>query len=122
MANNNTTVFNTISNNVLLCSVMFKLIAMIIGVLGNVTVLYTIFLNREKTATSYLVGNLALADLLLCITLYPIWTIDFIQIILTIDIATRICFVSLAVLQCMVFCLLQSPHFLQLQSIVICIS
>ena len=82
---NNTTVFNTISNNVLLCSVMFKLIAMIIGVLGNVTVLYTIFLNREKTTTSYLVGNLALADLLLCITLYPIWTIDFIQIILNID-------------------------------------
>ena len=60
---------------------------MIIGVLGNVTVMiYTIFLNKEKTATSYLVGNLALADLLVCLTLYPIWIVEFIRIILKIDI------------------------------------
>ena len=116
---NNTTVFNTISNNVLLCSVMFKLIAMIIGVLGNVTVLYTIFLNREKTATSYLVGNLALADLLLCITLYPIWTIDFIQIILNIGSDQDLfCKFSRATMHGFLF----ASHFLQLQSIVICIS
>ena len=84
---NNTTVFNTISNNVLLFSVVFKFIVMIIGILGNVTVMiYTIFLNKEKTATSYLVGNLALADLLVCLTLYPIWIVEFIRIILKIDI------------------------------------
>ena len=83
---NNSTVFNTISNYVLLFSVVFKFIAMIIGVLGNVTVMiYTIFLNKEKTGTSYLVGNLALADLLVCLTLYPIWIVEFIQIILNID-------------------------------------
>ena len=83
---NITTVFNTIPNNVLLCSVVFKFIAMIIGVLGNVTVIiHTIFSNKEKTATSYLVGNLALADLLVCLTLYPIWIIEFIQIMLSID-------------------------------------
>ena len=41
---------------------------MIVGVLGNVTVIiYTIFLNKEKTATTYLTGNLALADLLVCL-------------------------------------------------------
>ena len=79
----NTTVFNTFPNNVLLCSIVFKFVAMIIGVLGNATVIiYTIFFNKEKTATSYLVGNLALADLLVCLTFYPTWMIEFIQIIL----------------------------------------
>ena len=75
-----------ITNNVLLYSVMFKFIAMIIGALGNVTVIiHTIFSNKEKTATSYLVGNLALADLLMCLTFYPIWIIEFIQTMLNID-------------------------------------
>ena len=83
---NNTAVFNAIPNNVLLCSVVFKFIAMIIGVLGNVTVIiHTIFSNKEKTATSYLVGNLALADLLVCLTFYPTWIIEFIQTMLNID-------------------------------------
>ena len=77
---------STVSNHVLLCSVVFKFIAMIIGVFGNVTVIiHTIFLTREKTATSYLVGNLALADLLVCLTFYPIWIIEFIQTMLNID-------------------------------------
>ena len=85
-----TTIFmgnNTaISNNVLLGSVVFKLIAMMTGVLGNVTViLCTIFLNKEKTAISYLVGNLALADLLVCLTFYPTWIIEFIQTMLSFD-------------------------------------
>ena len=83
---NNTTVSIPIPNNVLLCSVVFKFIAMIVGVLGNVTVIiHTIFSNKEKTATSYLVGNLALADLLMCLTFYPIWIIEFIQTMLNID-------------------------------------
>ena len=83
---NNTTVSIAIPNNVLLCLVVFKFIAMIIGVLGNVTVIiHTIFSNKEKTATSYLVGNLALADLLVCLTFYPTWIIEFIQIMLNID-------------------------------------
>ena len=83
---NNATVSNTISNNVLMCSIVFKFIAMVVGVLGNVTVIIrTIFFNKEKTATSYLVGNLAFADLLVCLTFYPIWIIEFIQIMLNID-------------------------------------
>ena len=81
---NNTTVSIAIPNNVLLCSLVFKFIAMIIGVLGNVTVIiHTVFSSNEKTATSYLVGNLALADLLVCLT-YPIWMIEFVQIMLNI--------------------------------------
>ena len=82
MANNTT--LHAIPNNVLLCSLVFKFVAMIIGVLGNVTVIiHTIFSNKEKTATSYLVGNLALADLLVCLT-YPIWMIEYFQIMLNI--------------------------------------
>ena len=49
---NNTTNVNTISNNVLLCSVVLKFIAMLIGVLGNVTVviyiIYTIFFRKNN--------------------------------------------------------------------------
>ena len=59
---------------------------MMIGVLGNLTVLiHTIFSKKEKTATSYLVENLALADLLVCLTFYPVWIIEFILIMLNID-------------------------------------
>ncbi len=82
MASNSTAV----SSEILIPSVVFKFIAMIIGVLGNITVIiYTILLSKEKTVTSYLVGNLALADLLVCLTFYPIWIIEFIQTILNID-------------------------------------
>ena len=83
---NNTTASNAIPKSVFLFSVVFKFIAMIIGVLGNVTVIvYTIFSKKAKTATSYLVGNLALADLLMCLTFYPIWIIEFVQIMLNTD-------------------------------------
>ena len=83
---NNSTHFATVPSEILLLSIVFKFIAMSIGVLGNITVIiYTTLLSREKTATSYLVGNLALADLLVCLTFYPIWIIEFILTILNID-------------------------------------
>ena len=76
----------TLPIRLLFFSVVFKFIAMIIGVLGNLTVLIcTVFLNKQKTATSYLMGNLALADLLVCVTFYPIWISEFIQTILNIN-------------------------------------
>ena len=57
---------------------------MTIGVLGNVTVIiYTIFLSKERTARSYLIGNLALSDLRACLTFYPIWIIEFVHRILS---------------------------------------
>jgi hypothetical protein len=83
---NNSLHLSAVQNEILISSVVFKFIAMIIGVLGNITVIiHTIFTSKEKTATSYLVGNLALADLLVCLTFYPIWMIEFIQTILNID-------------------------------------
>ena len=83
---NSTAISFTLSKDTFLCSIVFKFVAMIIGVFGNVTVIiHTIFLSKEKTATSYLVGNLALADPLVCLTFYPIWIIEFIQNVLDIE-------------------------------------
>jgi hypothetical protein len=85
MANTSTNL-RPVSSKILLPFLVLKFIAMIIGVLGNITVIvYTILLRNEKTATSYLAGNLAVADLLVCLTFYPIWIIEFIQTILNID-------------------------------------
>ena len=60
---------------------------MVVGLFGNATVLYIIYLfshisQQKKTATSYLVANLAVADFLACLTFYPIWIIEFLQTIL----------------------------------------
>ena len=75
-----------VSNQVLFCSVVFKFGAMFIGVCGNIVVIYVTlaskFWSKEKTETSYLVGNLALADLFMCLTLYPTWIVEFILTIL----------------------------------------
>ena len=86
MQANISTNLTTVPSEILLASVAFKFSAMIIGVLGNITVIiHTIFKNKEKTPTSYLVANLALADLLVCSTFYPIWITEFIRTILNID-------------------------------------
>ena len=85
MANSTTFVYN-VPNGFLWCSVGFKFIAMIIGILGNVTVLmYNFFSSKEKTVASYLIGHLALAGLLVCLTFYPICIIEFLRTVSGID-------------------------------------
>ena len=75
-----------VPREILIPSVVFKFIAMITGVLGNFTVaIYATFTSKKRTATSYLVGNLALADLLVCLTFYPVWIIELVQTMLNID-------------------------------------
>ena len=78
-----------VSKAVLLCSIVFKFVAMFIGVCGNIAVIIVTrtskFWSKEKRETSYLVGNLALADLLMCLTLYPTWIVEFILTILDIE-------------------------------------
>ena len=62
---------------------------MFIGVCGNIVVIILThtskFWSKEKTETSHLVGNLALADLLMCLTLYPTWIVKFTLTILDIE-------------------------------------
>lgn len=74
-----------ISSEVLLLSIVFKVIAMLLGIIGNASVIiYTVFVNKEKTASSYLVANLALADILMCLTT-PIWIAEFVKTLLDIE-------------------------------------
>ena len=83
---NSTNHFKTLEINILLPSAVFKFISMIIGVLGNITVIFCVICsNKKTTATSYLVANLALADLLVCLTFYPIWIIELVFTILDIS-------------------------------------
>ena len=68
-----------VPTKILLASIVFKFVAMIIGVFGNAAVIiYNLFMNKKKTATSYLIANLAVADLLVCLAFYPIWITEFI--------------------------------------------
>jgi hypothetical protein len=65
---NGSAILHPVPRKTFLPFIVLKFIAMVIGVLENITVLiYTILLRNKKTATSYLVGNLALADLLVCL-------------------------------------------------------
>ena len=78
-----------VTNLVLLCFIIFELVTMFMGVGGNIAVIILTrtskFWSKEKTETSYLVGNLALADLLMCLTLYPAWIVEFTLTILDIE-------------------------------------
>ena len=78
-----------VSNHIILFFILFKFVAMFIGVCGNISVIILTrtakFWSKEKTETSYLVGNLALADLLMCLTLYPAWIVELSLTILDID-------------------------------------
>ena len=78
-----------VSKAVLLCAIVFKFVAMFIGVCGNIAVIILTrtskFWSKEKTETSYLVGNLALADLFMCLTLYPSWIVELVLDILDIE-------------------------------------
>ena len=77
------------SKQVLLFCIVFKFFAMFIGVLGNIAVIILTrtskFWSKERTESSYLVGNLALADLLMCLTLYPTWIVEFVLTILDVE-------------------------------------
>ena len=86
MMNNSTEKLEFVPNRILLASISFKFVAMAIGVFGNAAVIiYNVFMNKNKTATSYLTVNLAVADLLVCLTFYPIWITEFIQSIAGIE-------------------------------------
>ena len=51
---------------------IFGFIFFFVGVFGNAAVvIYNVCLNHERTLSSWLITNLALADLLVCLTIYP---------------------------------------------------
>ncbi|XP_028415926.1 alpha-1A adrenergic receptor-like [Dendronephthya gigantea] len=51
---------------------ILSFIFLFVGVLGNAAVIfYNICLNNDRTLSSWLITNLAIADLLVCLTIYP---------------------------------------------------
>ena len=59
---------------------------MCIGITGNIAVIVcNISMAKEQAATDYLIRNLALADLLTCLTFYPVWIVEFTKTILGVD-------------------------------------
>ena len=64
----------------------FKCVFFLLGTVGNVLVLmYHAFVNRDKNPTSYFVSNLALADLVVCLTMYPIGIANIVFLIYGIE-------------------------------------
>ena len=82
-ATNSTELKTLLTPSFLVALIIFKCFCLICGVLGNVGVIvYNLCMNNDKTPTSYLVANLAFADLLTCLTIYPIWISEFAMILL----------------------------------------
>ena len=62
--------------------VILKCVFCLLGTVGNVVVfIYQAFVNRGKSPNSYFVANLVLADLIVCLTVYPAWISDSVLII-----------------------------------------
>ncbi|XP_028409344.1 octopamine receptor 1-like [Dendronephthya gigantea] len=62
----------------LIALIVFKSFCLVFGVLGNIgVIIYNLYMKSEKTQTGYLVANLACADLLTCLTIYPTWIAEF---------------------------------------------
>ena len=58
--------------------IIFKSCCLVCGVLGNLgVIIYNLYMNNNKTQSSYFVANLACADLLACLAIYPTWIAEF---------------------------------------------
>ncbi len=62
--------------------IIFKCISIVFGVLGNIgVIIFNVFMNKEKSPTTWLTVNLSFTDLLVCLTIYPIWIVELVQIV-----------------------------------------
>lgn len=65
---------------------VFKCFSIVLGVSGNTAVImYNVFLKKEKSPTTWLIVNLSVTDLLVCLTIYPIWIVELVQILTDIE-------------------------------------
>ena len=84
-------IFNTmtstpLSPQYLFTSVALKCIFFFLGTVGNVVVfIYHAFVNRDKDPGSYFVANLAFADVIVCLTVYPIGIADSVLYLLGVE-------------------------------------
>ncbi len=84
MNGNNTTESEIfpLTSTYLVAVIIFKSFCLVCGVLGNLGVIIcNLYMNNNKTQSSYFVANLACADLLACLTIYPTWIAEFAMIV-----------------------------------------
>ena len=63
-------------------SIFFSCLCIIIGIFGNVGVIaYNIFMDHSKTPTTYFLVNLAISDIIVCLTFFPSWVFQFISVL-----------------------------------------
>jgi hypothetical protein len=71
--------------------IIFNCFCLLLGVCGNCGVIHHALMNYDMTPNSVLVSNLAVTDLLVCLTTYPIWMADMIEYIQGIDENVEFC-------------------------------
>ena len=84
MNGNNTTESENfqLSSTYLVALIIVKCFCLVCGVLGNLgVIIYNLYMKNNKTQSSYLIANLACADLLACLGIYPIWIAEFAMIV-----------------------------------------
>jgi hypothetical protein len=61
----------------------YACLCIIVGLLGNVGVIVynTFIMNETKTPTTYFLVNLAISDIIVCLTFFPPWLYEFILIL-----------------------------------------
>ena len=70
------------SSGFLIGLVLFICLCIIVGIIGNVGVIsYNIFMNHSKTPTTYFVINLAISDIIVCVTFFPPWLVQKISLL-----------------------------------------
>ncbi|XP_028403795.1 alpha-1A adrenergic receptor-like [Dendronephthya gigantea] len=86
MSGTNSTNDNLPSSGFLIAMSIFASLCIIVGVIGNIGVItYNIFMNYSKTPTTCFVVNLAIADIIVCFTLFPSGLFEFISILMDKD-------------------------------------
>lgn len=82
MNGTNSTAAHHLSSGFLIGFVLFICLCIIVGIIGNVGVIaYNVFMNHSKTPTTYFVINLAMADIIVCVTFFPPWLVQKISLL-----------------------------------------
>ena len=86
----NTTSPSRPSSQFLLTLITLKCVLFLLGVTGNVAVIiYHSSVNRDRTPSSYFVANLACADLMFCLSVYPLWISRIILILTGVECSSK---------------------------------
>ena len=66
--------------------ILLLCVCIIVGVIGNAGVIvYNIFMNHSKTSTTYFVVNLAISDIIVCLTFFPPWLVKYVSTLANIE-------------------------------------